>query len=235
MKSSSGTTGIQKVEYYEDIMNGLSERSYRKLAAALLVLGAVLANIAFIGLGSVFNYPDILQEPAKEILRQFTINQNAIIFWFGILAIGAGLLAPIAIILGRLGSSRMAVWIGVLAAAVQVIGLSRWLLIVPGLAQKGDVATFQFLNTILGTIIGETFGYLFTGVWTILIIQSLGKIIDRKWFSWLGIISAILIMLGLLIPLGVPGTDTANFIGYILWSVWLVTLGVLIWRGDSRH
>ncbi len=37
----------------------LSEWSHRKLAAALLVLGAVLANIAFIGLGSVFNYPDI--------------------------------------------------------------------------------------------------------------------------------------------------------------------------------
>ncbi len=62
----------------------LSERSYRKLVAALLVLGAVLANIAFIGLGSVFNYPDILQEPAIEILRQFMANQNAIIFWFSI-------------------------------------------------------------------------------------------------------------------------------------------------------
>ncbi len=209
-------------------MNELSQRSYRKLAAAFLVLGAVLANIAFIGLRSVFNYPDILQEPAKEILRQFTANQNAIIFWFAILAIGAGLLAPIAVILGRLGSSRMAVWTGVFAATVQVIGLSRWILIVPGLAQKGDVATFQLLNTILGTIIGETFGYLFTGVWTILIIQSLGKNIGRQWFSWLGIISAILIMLGLIIPLGVPGTDTANFIGYILWSVWLVALGVLI-------
>ncbi|VVB53476.1 Uncharacterised protein [uncultured archaeon] len=103
----------------------LSERSHRKLVAALLVLGAVLANIAFIGLGSVFNYPDILQEPPKEILRQFTANQNTIIFWFSILAIGAGLLAPIAVILGRLGSSRMAVWIGVLAAAVQVIGFAR--------------------------------------------------------------------------------------------------------------
>ncbi len=43
----------------------LSERSYRKLVAALLILGAVLANMAFIGLGSVFNYPDILQEPSK--------------------------------------------------------------------------------------------------------------------------------------------------------------------------
>lgn len=166
----------------------------------------------------------------------FTTNQNAIIFWFGILAIGAGLLAPIAVILGRLGSSRIAVWIGILAAVVQVIGLSRWLLVVPGLAQKGDVATFQLLNTILGTIVGETFGYLFTGIWTILIIKSLGKIIGRLWFSWLGYISAILIMLGLLIPFGVPVTDTANFIGYILWSIWLVALGFLIWRSvDRKH
>jgi len=83
-------------------------------------------------------------------------NQTAIIFWFSILAIGAGLLAPIAVILGRLGSSRMAMWTGVFAAVVQVIGLSRWILIVPDLAQKGNVATFQFLNTILGTIVGET-------------------------------------------------------------------------------
>ena len=211
-----------------------SEQSYRKLAAALLILGAVLANIAFIGLGSVFNYPDILQQPAKEIFRQFTANQNTIIFWFSILAIGACLLAPIAVILGRLGSSRMAVWTGVLAAAVQVIGLSRWILIVPGLAQRGDVETFRLLNKILGTVVGETFGYLFTGVWTILTIQSLGKNIGRLWFTWLGIISALLIMLGLLIPLGVPGTDTANFIGYILWSVWLVALGVLILRDSDR-
>ncbi len=208
--------------------------SQRKLVAALLVLGAVLANIAFIGLGTVFNYPDILQEQSKEILQQFTTNQNAVIFWFSILAIGAGLLAPIAVILGRLGSSRITVWIGVLAAVVQVIGLSRWILVVPGLAQKGDVATFQLLNMILGTIVGEAFGYLLTGVWTILIIKSLGKTIGRLWFSWLGNISAILIMLGLLIPFGVPGTDAANFIGYILWSVWLVALGVLIWRGDDR-
>ena len=100
----------------------------------------------------------------------------------------------------------------------------------------GDVATFQLLNMILGTIVGETFGYLFTGVWTILIIRSPGKNIGRMWFSWLGIISAILILLGILIPLGVPGADTANFIGYILWSIWLVALGVLIWRGvDGRH
>lgn len=31
-----------------------------RLTAVLLIAAAVLANIAFVGLGSVFNYPDIL-------------------------------------------------------------------------------------------------------------------------------------------------------------------------------
>jgi hypothetical protein len=35
-----------------------------KLTAALLILAAVLANLAFTALGSIFNYPDVLDEPA---------------------------------------------------------------------------------------------------------------------------------------------------------------------------
>jgi hypothetical protein len=35
-----------------------------KLTAALLILAAVLANPAFTALGSIFNYPDVLDEPA---------------------------------------------------------------------------------------------------------------------------------------------------------------------------
>ena len=35
----------------------------RWTVSALIVLAIVLANAAFIGLGSVFSYPDILQEP----------------------------------------------------------------------------------------------------------------------------------------------------------------------------
>ena len=40
----------------------------RKLTASLLVLAAVLANVAFAALGSIFDYPDVLDEPAGQVL-----------------------------------------------------------------------------------------------------------------------------------------------------------------------
>ncbi len=47
-----------------DVMN-------RKLTAALLILAAVLANVGFTALGSIFNYPDVLDEPAGQVLASF--------------------------------------------------------------------------------------------------------------------------------------------------------------------
>ena len=40
--------------------------------------------------------------------------------------------------------------------------------------------------------------------------------------------SAVLILAGVLSPLDVPILDQANFIGYIMWSLWLVAFGVLL-------
>jgi hypothetical protein len=51
------------------------------------------------------------------------------------------------------------------------------------------------------------------------------------WFRVWGAISAALILSGVLIPLDVPGVDEANFIGYVLWSLWLVALATLLVRG----
>ena len=74
--------------------------SNRRLAAVLMVIAVVLANIAFLGLGSVFNYPDILQEPASTILAEFRDDQGTIIALFVVLALSAALLAPIAVLVG---------------------------------------------------------------------------------------------------------------------------------------
>lgn len=35
-------------------------------------------------------------------------------------------------------------------------------------------------------------------------------------------VAAALIAGGVLVPLGVPGADIGNFIGYVLWSLWLI-------------
>jgi Domain of unknown function (DUF4386) len=208
-------------------------RSTPRIAAVLMVVAVVLANVAFLGLGSVFDYPDILQEDADEILAEFRDDEGTIIALFVILALSAALLAPIAILLGRLAGNalgRWSIWVGIAAAIVQVIGLSRWALIVPFLADREDTDAFETVHTVLGTVVGETFGYLLTATWTVLIIYALGQRLAGRWFTYVGLIAAALIAVGVLVPLDVPGMDFANFVGYIVWSIWMVAFAVLIWR-----
>jgi hypothetical protein len=219
-----------------------------KLTASLLILAAVLANVGFSALGSVFNYPDVLDEPAGKVLTAFRDHQNAVSGWFSVLALSAAMLAPIAIGVGRLSSQRamrIAVPIGIAAAAVQVVGLLRWPILVPGYASdaassNAGVAaaardSFTTASNILGTAVGETLGYLLTATWTALVIVALGRRYAGRWFQVLGAVSAALVLVGVLSPLGLPVIDTANFLGYVLWSVWLIALAVVIGVHERRH
>ena len=210
--------------------------SKNRITALLMIAGALLANIALAGLGEVFNYPDILQSPPELIMLAFVTRESEIILLFTILAVSAALLAPIAIMVDRLGGKRSlhtSAWVGIAAAAVQFIGLSRWLFIVPSLAAPADIETFELSHKVLGTLVGETLGYALTGIWTVLILRRLGRLLAGKWFTGLGYSAAALILLGVLIPLGVPLVDFANFVGYVLWSIWLIAFGVILWRSGE--
>jgi len=215
----------------------------RKMTAALLITAAILTDAAFTVLGKAFNYPDVLKEPVEEILAKFRASQNAVMFWFAVLAISAALFAPIAIGVGRLSTRRamrVAVPVGIAAAVVQVIGLLRWPLLVPGFAADAagpDPATaaaardsFVLAHRILGNLIGETLGYLFTAAWTLLVLVALGRSFAGLWFIALGAVSAVLVLAGVLSPLDLPVIDLANFIGYVLWSIWLVAFAILLLR-----
>ncbi|WP_018682436.1 DUF4386 family protein [Actinokineospora enzanensis] len=187
----------------------------------LLIAGAVGANLAFLGLGSVFDYPDVLAEPADQVLAQFAQHRVAVSALFLLLAISAGLVAPISIHLARRAEHpRWIVPLGIAAASVQVIGLLRWPLIVPFIDDPG---TFRALSTVLGTAIGETLGYALTAAWTFVVARQFGP----RLLAWP---AAVLVACGVLIPLDVPGTKQANFAGYLLWTVWLVVLAVKLWR-----
>ena len=218
-----------------------------KLTASLLIVAAVLANVAFAALGSIFNYPDVLNEPAGAVLADFRSEQTAIGGWFAVLALSAALFAPIAIGVRRLSASRamrIAVPVGIAAAVVQVVGLLRWPLLVPGYASDaastnaGVAATardsFTTASDILGTAVGETLGYALTAAWTVLVIVALGRRYAGRWFAVLGALSAALVLAGVLSPLGLPVIDTANFVGYILWSLWLIAFAVVIVVHERR-
>ncbi len=112
-----------------------------------------------------------------------------------------------------------------------MIGLLRWPLLVPGWAAAGDpaaVESFATANRVLGTAVGETGGYLLTAVWTGLVLAALGSAFAGRWFVALGGLSAVMILAGVLVPLGLPVVDTANFVGYVLWSLWLVAFAAVL-------
>jgi hypothetical protein len=205
--------------------------------ALLLILAAVLANVGFTALGSIFDYPDVLDHPAGEVLASFRAHEGAVSAWFSVLALSAALLAPIAIGVGRLSSRpgmRIAVRVGIAAAVVQVIGLLRWPILVPGYASDGNESAFRTASDVLGTAIGETLGYALTAAWTALVIAALGRAFAGRWFVVLGGASAVLIGVGVLSPLDLPVVDGANFIGYILYSIWLIAFGVVLLVRERR-
>src|SRR4051812_10086648 len=217
-----------------------------RTTGALLISAAVLANTAFLGLSSAFGYPDVLQLPAQQALARFAEQAPLVPVLFVVLAAAAALLAPVALGLSRLGGGRwrrITAAAGIGAALVQVVGLLRWPLLVPGLAatvtdpsasavaRQAAGERFEALGTVLGRIVGESGGYLLTAVFTVAVVLALR---ERYRLSRLQVVlglgSVPLVLAGLLVPLGVPGADAANFAGYVVWTAWCVVLGVRLVR-----
>ncbi|MFE7718717.1 DUF4386 family protein [Nocardia rhizosphaerihabitans] len=204
-------------------------------ALTLLISAPILMNLAFTGLGVAFDYPDVLQLPATEALAKFRAEQTTVVLLFALLAAAACAFAPLAVLVGRLAPMPWAVRAGVAAAIVQTIGLLRWPVLVPGLADRvategpdsPAIHTFETVNTVLGTLLGETAGYILTALWTVLVVAALRT---PRWFALLGYVSAAAIATGVLVPLGVEPAELTNFLGYLLWSAWLLAFAALLAR-----
>jgi Domain of unknown function (DUF4386) len=216
------------------------DRTTARLSAAALASASALAIAGFTFLGSIFEYPQILEEPTGDILALYRDHQGAVMFWFGVLVISAALLAPAGIWLGRLAGGTLGRWIagvGIAAATVQVIGLQRWVTLVPGISddaldpayRRSAESRFEVWHTLLGKAIGETAGYALTATFTILVIAALRRTVFPGWLAILGYASAALIATGVLIPVFEPASLT-NFVGYVAWCLWLLVAAAMLLR-----
>jgi hypothetical protein len=125
------------------------------------------------------------------------------------------LLAPLAVLLGQvlardeLQIVPVTTTIGVLAAAVQFLGLARWPFLVPALARaylnpdsspatrEATAVVFDALHRYLGVAVGECLGYLFTGTWTTLVgVAMLQSSTFDAWLAWPGIAIGLLLAVG---------------------------------------
>ena len=218
----------------------MNRQTTARLAATTLITASALAIAGFTALGSVFEYPQILEEPTSDILALYREHQGAVVGWFLVLVISAAMLAPAGLLLGRLTGGSLGRWIaatGVAAATVQVIGLQRWVTLVPGISDDAlDPARraaaedrFEFLHTLLGKVVGETIGYALTAAFTVLVVIALSRTILPVWLAWTGYASAALIATGIVIPV-LGAASLTNFAGYVLWCLWLLGVGFLLLR-----
>jgi hypothetical protein len=232
----------------------MTRKSFPLLTGVVVLLTPLLFSLFFTLLQVTFAYPAILSAPTDEILRRFAQGGSPLIAtWYGFL-FSALLLIPLAVLLHRmlaqddLPSLGLATTFGILAGLVQVLGLLRWVFLVPYLSQvyvdpTSSVATrdtvqvvFQAFHHYAGGGIGEHLGYLFTGLWTILIGLALTKsTLFRPWVGWLALLPAFCILAGVLTPLGFGVAAVFNQIGYVLWSLWLLVVGVFVLRSRERE
>ncbi|HNM36953.1 MAG TPA: DUF4386 domain-containing protein, partial [Anaerolineales bacterium] len=119
----------------------MSQNNFRKLAGLFFIVGAVLVNIPYTLLIMNFDYPDILRLPTAEILTRFQAGGNALIYtWLAFAWVGLPMLFG-AIMLKRILADEQAPFLetattlGVIGFIVQVVGLLRWVFVVPALTR----------------------------------------------------------------------------------------------------
>ena len=109
------------------------------VAGVLLIVAPLWFNVTFALLGKRFEYPDILRRPAEDILARFRAGGSSLILlWWAFMLSGLILIAAVVLLgqsLGFWGIVPLAVTIGVLAGLVQMLGLLRWVYLVPSLAR----------------------------------------------------------------------------------------------------
>jgi hypothetical protein len=213
-----------------------------RVAAASLGLASLLAIAGFTVLGTVFEYPQILEQPTGDVLALFRENRTAVTSWFLVLVLSAALMAPAGVYLGRMTGDALGRWIagvGIAAATVQAIGLQRWVTLVPGIAQdaldpvrRADAeARFELWHTLLGKVIGETVGYALTATFTVLVVLALRRSVMPTWVALIGYAAAVLIATGIVVPV-VPAASVTNFAGYVAWCLWLLVVAGLLLRSS---
>jgi len=223
------------------------------VTGATLIAVPILFNVGFALLAQRFDYPDVLRQPSHDVLRRFREGGSALLLIWWMFAVTAVLFALLAVLLaGELAGAdgtvvAMSVVVGVLASAVQFLGLIRWPFLVPYLAREAEKApagsaraeavdvVFQSFNRYLGVAVGEHLGYALTGLWTVL--AGVALIQAEAVPAALGVagiaigplftVSAVE-FLGRFEASGWKLAGKLTPIAYVLWSIWLVAIGIAL-------
>jgi len=141
---------------------------------------------------------------------------------------------------------------GILSGILQAVGLMRWVFVVPILAaiqvnpatneatRAAVAVAYQVVHQYGGVVIGEQLGQTLLVGWTVgMGAAMLRSPLFKAWVGWWGLLVTPLLLLGqsellaTVIP-AMPAIETTP-IGFILWEVWLLIIGISLLRLPQKR
>jgi hypothetical protein len=189
---------------------------YVVTAVVLLAHISILA-VGFNVLAAVFQFPEILREPALERFTLFAENSHVIIRAYYALALTGLTQIVLSAMLGQvLDDNRtslvsLTVVFGVVTGLLQVMGFIRWPVLIPWLVESWQAGTpleqvallEGAFNRYVGMAAGEHVGFLCQAIWTTLLaISMLGRRLFDRSLAWVGIGIGVLSFPMAMEPLG---------------------------------
>ena len=218
------------------------------LIGILFVLLGVLGIVPFFRLSQIFEYPDILRQPTGDILRKYHDGGSGLTVTWCLFALFAAPLFALAPLLqdGFVANgidmtfATIATVIAIIGAVFNIIGLIRWVFVVPLLVRKyvdpdtGQTVreaievVFEAFHTYLGVTVGEFLGFSFLGLWGIMVGLA---IIQTEIVSSIFGYAAVLFSVGVLVgDLEFAGWKPAGLVVAIsssLFMLWAIVVGVV--------
>lgn len=230
-------------------------RRLQKITGWTLILWGVYLNIPFSILAAIFDYPNILREPAAKVLTTFQAGGGQLLVAWYAFALAALLFLPVVVLLHQVLRRTESLLLipatvaGIVAAVLQLVGLIRWVFVVPFLAatytdaaataatKDAALVVFSAVHQFAGVAVGEHLGQLFTAVWMLLVSLALRRSPTFGGWQWIsGIIIAVVMLLGLVEGFAtVAAFDSGVFalfasISFVALALWLIALGIALLR-----
>jgi len=229
----------------------VSTRTVIRFGGLCLAGGALAFLAVFTYLAARFNYPDVLDGPAATVLPSLLATGPqgrlvwAIYALLPLIWLPAGVAAYEALAPVQRGGMRLAMLFAVVAALAMMLGLMRWPSIHWHLALAFEHAAppeqavlasiFDGLNTYLGNYIGEFLGELSFNLFFLLTsVAWLHAPRPPHWIGWLGVVTAVLGLAGMLRNVTGAVAPVAALNNYLL-PVFMVILGVAFVRWEATE
>jgi len=215
-----------------------------------LIAAAILFIAVFSYLAAKFDYPDVLDRPAAEVLpRLIALGSTGRAVWalyalVPLLLVPAGIAVAIGLRSAAAGAARSAAAFAVISAFSMMLGLLRWPSIQWELgrayagaspsARESIDAVFAGLNSYLGNFIGEFVGELSLN--TFFALTAFAMLRSAHHPMWLGIGGMAASLFGFVAMFRnvTPAVGTIADINNLVLPIWLVVLGVALVRERAQ-